>query len=213
MEMASTEAPGERSPSNIYIIGAQSTGKTTLVTALGHYFGQNLKSYGLAENPHQLKEVARGVLREHGFTASDITTSKSRALELQRLIIQAQIRAEKALEHSWYIADRSALDAVAYAQQYVGESEAHGLQQGLTWSEVEHKMRAGTVILCEPGGQWLMDDGVRLMPQDRAEWFELHSHFMRLLTGCNIEYVVLPCSIAGLEERVAFVVDAWRRKR
>ena len=200
-------------PPNIYIIGAQSTGKTTLVTALGKYFAQNLDTEKLISQPHQLKEVARGVLQKHNFTASDITNSKSRALELQQLIIEAQASAESALRNVWYIADRSALDAVAYARQYVGTAEARNLRTGAAWQEVENKMRAGVVILCEPGEAWLIDDGVRLMPQNYGEWFELHAHFMALLAECGIEHVVLPCSVSHLDERVNVVIAAWRQKR
>ncbi|KAI4256206.1 MAG: hypothetical protein L6R42_006348, partial [Xanthoria sp. 1 TBL-2021] len=161
-----------------------STGKTTLVTALGEYFAQNLELQRSTSQPHQLKEVARGVLIRHQFTANDITSSKTRALELQRLIIQAQATAEDALQDTWYIADRSALDAVAYARQYVGEAEARSLREGAVWQEIEDKMRAGVVVLCEPGGEWLIDDGVRLMPRDQAEWFALNSHFQVLLAEC-----------------------------
>ncbi|KAL8836985.1 MAG: hypothetical protein Q9176_005986 [Flavoplaca citrina] len=200
-------------PPNIYIIGAQSTGKTTLVLALGDYFAQNLQSEKLPSQPYQLKEVARGVLLRHKFTASDITSSKERSLELQRLIIEAQAAAEGALKDIWYIADRSALDAVAYARQYVGEAEACGLRQGVAWQQVEEKMRAGVVILCEPGGEWLMDDGVRLMPRDRNEWFSLNSHFQILLVECGIPHATLPCSVSTLHERVDFVVQAWKQKQ
>ncbi|KAL8789301.1 MAG: hypothetical protein Q9213_001224 [Squamulea squamosa] len=213
--MTSTEGYGQelpQLPANIYIIGAQSTGKTTLVTALGEYFALNQNTHMLTEQPHQLKEVARGVLKRHKFTASDITNSKSRALELQRLIIEAQALAESALQGTWYIADRSALDAVAYARRYVGEVEARNLRQSSVWQEMEDKMRAGVVVLCEPGGEWLIDDGVRLMPQNQAEWFELHADFEALLTECGIEYVVLPASVSQLADRVQFVVDAWTRK-
>ena len=83
-------------PPNIYIIGAQSTGKTTLVSALDKHFEQH-QTY-LSEptaRPHIIKEVARSVLRDHHFTADDIATSKPRALQLQRLILDAQSKAER----------------------------------------------------------------------------------------------------------------------
>ncbi|KAL8800852.1 MAG: hypothetical protein Q9182_004872 [Xanthomendoza sp. 2 TL-2023] len=199
-------------PTSIYIIGAQSTGKTTLVTALGEYFAQDKDPRVDYKPPQQLKEVARGVLKSHNFTASDIRNSKIRALELQRLIIEAQTKAEEAILNEWYIADRSALDAVVYARQYVGAAEASSLQQGTLWHVIEDRMKAGVVILCAPGGQWLIDDGVRLMPEHEGEWFEIHSHFVDLLAECGIEYSMLPCSIMGLDERVQFVIDAWKRK-
>lgn len=214
--MAATEGHDQKSdelPPNIYVIGAQSTGKTTLVTALGEYFAQSLGLETSMSQPHQLKEVARGVLIRHQFTANDITSSKTRALELQRLIIQAQAAAEGALQDTWYIADRSALDAVTYARQYVGEAEARSLREGAVWQEIQDKMRAGVVVLCQPGGEWLIDDGVRLMPRDQAEWFALNSHFQVLLAECGIPYVVLSCSVSLLRQRVEFVLQAWTQKQ
>ncbi|KAL8868951.1 MAG: hypothetical protein Q9198_008012 [Flavoplaca austrocitrina] len=200
-------------PPNIYIIGVQSTGNTTLVLALRDYFAQNLPSEKLPSQPYQLKEVARGVLLRHQFTVSDISSSKERSLELQRLIIEARAAAEGALQHIWYIADRSALDAVAYARQYVGEAEARGLRHGVAWQQVEEKIRAGVVILCEPGGEWLMHDGVRLMPRGRNEWFTLKFHFQIPLVECGIPYATPPCSVSTLRERVDSVVQAWKQKQ
>ncbi|KAL8678358.1 MAG: hypothetical protein Q9186_005283 [Xanthomendoza sp. 1 TL-2023] len=151
--MAGTEPQAQQPlPRNIYIIGAQSTGKTTLVTALGEHFAQHQDPRVDFEPPQQLKEVARGVLKSHNFTASDITNSKSRALELQRLIIEAQTKAEESVPTGWYIADRSALDAVVYARQYVGAAEAFNLRQGALWHVIEERMKAGVVMLCAPGG-------------------------------------------------------------
>ncbi|KAL8691549.1 MAG: hypothetical protein Q9218_003246 [Villophora microphyllina] len=214
--MANTEDEPQHMPQplpNIYIIGTQSTGKTTLVTALGQYFTGEVSHHNLTNAPHQLKEVARGVLKQHSFTASDITNSKVRALELQRLIIDAQASAEADLGDTWYIADRSALDAVAYAQQYVGAAEARDLQQGTAWYGITTRMKSGVVILCEPNVEWLIDDGVRLMPQDQTEWLDLHTQFVSLLAGSGMQYTVLPSSITQLEERVRFVIDIWNRKR
>ncbi|KAL8665417.1 MAG: hypothetical protein Q9202_002310 [Teloschistes flavicans] len=202
-----------QSPPNIYIIGAQSTGKTTLVTALGEHFVQKSHLYALPKEPYQIKETARNVLKQHYFTASDITDSKTRALELQRLIIEAQASAETELGDTWYISDRSALDAVVYAQQYVGAAEAEDLQQGTTWEGIVRRMKVGVVMLCEPNAEWLIDDGVRLMPRDQGEWLELHSHFANLLAGSGIAYTVLPSSVGQLAERVRFVVDLWNEKR
>ena len=193
---------------NIYIIGAQSTGKTTLVSALAtHFANTKHDSPDAFTQPFQLKEVARSVLKKHGFTAHDITSSKARALELQRLIIEAQAKAEVDLGQTWYISDRSALDAVVYARQYVGAVEADELMHGKLWQVHEDRMRAALVVVCEPGGQWLIDDGVRLMPQDREEWFQLHMNFLELLDAIGLAYIVLPCDVAKLEDRVRLILD------
>lgn len=78
---------------NIYVIGAQCTGKTTLVNALEEHFKSNNVDRNMPQ-PTVIQEVARAVLKEKGFTREDITTSPSRALQLQRHILDAQLHAE-----------------------------------------------------------------------------------------------------------------------
>ena len=80
----------------LYIIGAQSTGKTTLVNALEETFHRNesTKAERDVTKPHIIREVARTVLREKHFSRHDIATSPSRALQLQKHILNAQFDAE-----------------------------------------------------------------------------------------------------------------------
>ena len=83
---------------NIYIVGAQCTGKTTLVDALSKFFETQKNRYLHDEatpKPYIIKEVARSVIRKHKFTANDITSSKSRAAQLQKLILAAQCQIER----------------------------------------------------------------------------------------------------------------------
>ncbi|KAL8718567.1 MAG: hypothetical protein Q9225_004314 [Loekoesia sp. 1 TL-2023] len=197
-------------PQNIYIIGAQSTGKTTLVTALASYFEQpRTVSNDTIARPKVISEVARGVLQRHRYTAEDIVSSKTRALELQRLILEAQYEAEDAARNDWYISDRSGLDPLVYARRYVGVDEMSALTQELPWQHLEQKMRRGLVIVCEAGGKWLVDDGVRLMPQDRDAWLQMHATFCETLNELDIVYYVLPASITGLPHRIEFVLTKW----
>ncbi|KAI4131231.1 MAG: hypothetical protein LQ338_001324 [Usnochroma carphineum] len=195
---------------NIYIIGAQSTGKTTLATALAMYFEQHPTRLGNnVPKPTVIKEVARGVLQRHNFTAYDIVSSKTRALELQSLILEAQCEAERAASDHWYISDRSGLDPLVYARQYVGTDEALALTQEHAWQHLKGRMSSGLVIVCEAGGEWLVDDGVRLMPQDRDVWLRMHITFCEMLDELSIEYSVLPVSIRDLSSRVEFVLARW----
>ncbi|KAI4116476.1 MAG: hypothetical protein LQ345_003108 [Seirophora villosa] len=196
---------------NIYVIGAQSTGKTTLVTALAQHFEQHHATTGdTADKPMIIKEVARGVLQRHNYTAADIVSSKSRALELQRLILEAQCEAEKAASNLWYISDRSGLDPLVYARQYVGVEETSGLMQEQSWQYLKGMMRSGLVIVCESGGEWLINDGVRLMPQDREAWLQMHGVFCEMLDRISIEYHVLPSATRDINERIEFVLTRWR---
>ena len=200
-------------PPNIYVIGAQSTGKTTLVSALDEYFEQH-RTY-LSEpvtRPHIIKEVARSVLREHHFTAGDIATSKPRALQLQRLILNAQSKAEQSFGQEWYITDRSGLDPLAYAHQYVGDEEARQLRQEDAWQDVEKRIREGLVIVCGIGGEWLVDDGIRLMPESRDDWVKIQSVFCSLLDELGMQYTILPSSVRNLGSRVDFDIEQWRQR-
>lgn len=195
---------------NIYIIGAQSTGKTTLVTALMTYFEQlHANPDGTSTRPKIISEVARGVLQRHHYTAEDIVSSKSRALELQRLILEAQCQAENAVGDDCYISDRSGLDPLVYARRYVGVEEALALAQGPAWQQLQQKMKNGLIIVCEAGGEWLIDDGVRLMPEDRDAWLQMHVAFCEMLDELDIMYHVLPASVASLTDRVDFVLSRW----
>ena len=200
-------------PPNIYVIGAQSTGKTTLVSALDKYFEQH-RTYSSepVPRPHIIKEVARSVLREHQFTADDIVNSKPRALQLQRLILNAQSKAERSCCQEWYITDRSGLDAVAYARRYVGNEEAKQLRQEEAWQDVEKRIRKGVVIVCGVGGEWLMDDGIRVMPESRDDWVEIQSVFCALLDELGMQYTILPCSVRDLSSRVEFVIEQWKNR-
>ena len=195
-------------PPNIYVVGAQSTGKSTLVNALASHFEQHDALAGNAyPRPEVINEVARGVLQRHSFTANDIVSSKSRSLELQRLILEAQREAEVAAGHEWYISDRSGLDPLVYARQYVGVDETGTLMRTDAWQDLERRMKSGLVIVCEAGGEWLVDDGVRLMPQDRDAWIQMHSNFCEMLDKLGIAFHVLPVSIRELGARIEFVLS------
>ncbi|MCJ1280577.1 hypothetical protein MMC21_008406 [Puttea exsequens] len=196
---------------NIYIIGAQSTGKTTLVDALAAYFERRTMDTAMAIlKPKVIKEVARGVLQRHHFKADDIVTSKCKALELQKLILEAQAEAETRASDGWYISDRSGVDPLAYTRRYVGFGETLALKQESPWQHLEEKMKAGLIILCEAGGEWLVDDGIRLMPEDRAAWLQMHTIFCEVLDDAGIKYSILPPSIKDLQSRVNFVVTRWK---
>lgn len=173
------DVPGP--PPNIYIVGAQCTGKTTLVNNLRAYFASAISS---ALPPATVTEVARTVLQTHHFTARDVRIP-ARSLELQRLILQGQATAERmalmpmavvgaSSESSdsqsgaeataaaqnkgeagpvWFISDRSGADPIAYATRYVGSDAAQDLINCSEWSgELRDRMRASVVVVCEASG-------------------------------------------------------------
>ncbi|KAK6839361.1 hypothetical protein PG987_005227 [Apiospora arundinis] len=205
-------------PQSIYIIGAQSTGKTTLVNALEDHFRQ------LSSPPSVIHEVARTLLQKRGtgtnsdrlrytagdcFTVDDIRGSPARSLDLQRRILAGQARAEhdasiaafakspRSRSQHWLVSDRSALDPIAYAWQYV----VAGMRD---------RMAGSLIVLCEAGVDWLTDDGLRLMPTSREEWFRTHEVFCQILKEARLSYIVLPRNVRSTEDRMAFVLRSWR---
>lgn len=193
---------------NIYVVGAQSTGKTTLVDAIEKHFSTS-NPLSTESRPVIIREVARSVLHTHAFAAADIRSSRERALELQTLILHAQLVAERrALEAGgWFISDRSGVDPICYALRYVGGEGASQLIESDEWQELGERMAKGLIIVCEAGGGWLQDDGVRLMPLDRNEWTSFHKLFCNALDQLGMPYTVLPANLIDLSERVDFVLS------
>jgi predicted ATPase len=95
-------------PLNIFIIGAQCTGKTTIVRALEKHFSEQKLL-----QPVVISEVARRVIQETKIYRQDIRSSLERSLALQKAILQAQHKAEYAAAEKWYISDRSGVDPVS----------------------------------------------------------------------------------------------------
>lgn len=191
---------------NIYIVGAQCTGKTTLVNRLDQHFHDNPPPAG---PPAIIKEVARTVLVKHNFTANDITSSQERCLLLQRLILETQAKAEREVLGAgaeWFISDRSGVDPLAYAAQHVGEGAAEELMGSSDWIELRERMQGSLIVVCEAGASWLTDDGVRLMPASMEEWKAFHELFCRMLLRMGLDFVVLSSFVADLGERVEFVL-------
>jgi nicotinamide riboside kinase len=209
----SFKSSADPKPACIYVIGAQCTGKTTLVNALQLYFDKPEHSNWHGSNisaPGIIKEVARNVLKEHNFTAEDITSSRTRALSLQKLILEAQLTAERRIKPDWFISDRSGIDPLIYAKRYVGEGAAKGLFESAEWLELRESMRQSSIVVCEPGSRWLSEDGVRLMPENEDQWMAFHHTFCAFLEEMDIKYRVLPNSTADLGDRVEFVIQYWR---
>ncbi|KAK1834908.1 P-loop containing nucleoside triphosphate hydrolase [Podospora conica] len=192
---------------NVYIVGAQCTGKTTLVNRLDQHFHGDPPPAG---PPAIIKEVARTVLVKHNFTADDITSSQERCLLLQRLILEAQAKAEREVLQAgaaaWFISDRSGVDPIAYASQHVGEGAAEVLMGSSDWLELRERMQGSLIVVCEAGASWLTDDGVRLMPASMEEWKAFHELFCRMLGRMGLEFVVLPSTVVDLGDRVDFVL-------
>jgi nicotinamide riboside kinase len=195
--MAATTIP------NIYVIGAQCTGKTTLVNALQrHFYGEPDFEHNA---PYIISEVARTELRKHGFTTDDIRSSPDQSFAFQKLILTAQVAAERSAlrEKSWFVSDRSGVDPIIYAMRYVGLDSARSLRESAEWSELKGRMTKSLVVVCE-AGKWLVDDGVRLMPEHKQDWIQFHAMFCTFLDEVGLRYQLVPCAMEDLSSRVSF---------
>jgi nicotinamide riboside kinase len=193
---------------NIYIIGAQSTGKTTLVNALEAYWA-DITPENSSQRPRMVREVARTILEKEPSHREDMLTSPTRALQLQQLILASQYDAETRVRAAnactWYICDRSGLDPIVYAKCFVGEDAAAEMLASEVWQELEDRMKEGLVITCEAGCHWLVDDGLRLMPKNVEEWMHVDAAFRELLEERGIGFSVVPKDMVDLHERVQYV--------
>ena len=99
----------------VFICGAHSTGKTTLLNRLLSEPGVNL---------HPVNEIARNIIKENGWQRKDFEpkTNPETFYELQVKILQAQSRIDKELcnESCSYISDRG-IDPIIYCQMYLGK--------------------------------------------------------------------------------------------
>ena len=204
---------------NVFVIGAQSTGKTTIVNELEKIIAEPRDPFPKTQRrqePTIIREVARNVLETHGFTRDDITDSPDRSLQLQRHIMKAQYDAEMAATYksrdAWFIADRSGIDPIVYAFMFVGEAAAEELLASADWHDLEQHMKDGIVCLCEAGTSWLVDDGTRLMPANEQAWMRVDSTFRQLLAARGIPYLVVPRHLEKLDARVNLIIEALMAK-
>lgn len=132
----------------IAIVGTHGTGKTTLASIMADYLGVRF-----------ITEVARQVIRECGYssTAEYIAAGHDAQVYVQEAILRAQIAVESEAAETGFVADRSVLDAAAYASAY-------GLPEGavkpLRDSALAH-VRNYSLLLYVPPVIPLKGDGFR----------------------------------------------------
>ncbi|KAH8897582.1 hypothetical protein GQ53DRAFT_712041 [Thozetella sp. PMI_491] len=202
-----------RRPPSIYIVGAPSTGKSTLVDDLQKHF--NASVIPGVDAPAVVTEVARTVLKQHNFTRDDILASFDACLSLQQLILAAQGEAEEAAlrQAPWFVSDRSGIDPIVYASRYAGPGAPESLLQSADWSILRARMANSVIVVCEAGVKFLVDDGVRLMPQDAEDWYLMHEAFCKILSEQGLPYYVLPNNLFEREERLLLVHSRWEEAR
>lgn len=201
-------------PPNLYLIGPQCAGKTTLLDSLRSYYSVDAHRHFANQYvapPAVIEEVVRKVMNEKGFNAQDLK-NPDRGFELQKHILLGQHNAEKMIQGGWYISDRSGIDVLVYAKAYVGLASAKKLGNMDEWNTLRRRMQDAVVVLCEAGNpNWLSHDHARMAYKSVAEWEQLNEEFHDMLVHQGIGYAVLPKHVLTLMERVSLIHDILSR--
>ncbi|KAI0333201.1 hypothetical protein GY45DRAFT_1245171 [Cubamyces sp. BRFM 1775] len=185
----------------VFVLGPSSSGKTTLCDALAEKLG--------IRPPQYIKEVARNVMKTHGFTRDNTDT-----YEMQYAIMAAQLEAEERAATTLQttivgspkviLSDRSAIDPIVYA----GTSGVPGalnrrrrLLEDVALQKMLPAYRNSLFVVLEPVTEWLEDDGVRSL-EDPERY---NSVLFATLRELGIPYVTIGTEMKDICARVDFV--------
>jgi len=188
----------------IYIVGAASTGKTTLCRAL-------LQKLGL-EGTEFITETARSVMERDGFTRDDVgKLSMQVAIMKEQFLTEVKSREAAASSGRILLSDRSAVDAVVYAVvTAAGAEEAEERIRSLTASRQFQSAlpayRNACFILLAPVPEWLEDDLIRMI--DKQDY--CHEIFRTILNRLSIKFHEIGPEMKSLEERVKTIIRLAR---
>lgn len=199
-------AGNQHFPLCVYLIGPQSTGKTTLVNALSRAFNDKVPI---------IQEIARNVMAEKGYSKIDVDSDdKERRFSMQRDIFAAQVEAEMSFvsssEGTSFLSDRSAIDPLIYLLRYSGREELERLTTNEVWETVRDRYRdtsKSLVLLLSPVEQFLDDDDIRYVPKSLEDWYALAEDFRAYMTDEGIPFIEIGGECLEIEERVLFVLS------
>ncbi|XP_063427271.1 uncharacterized protein LOC134710799 [Mytilus trossulus] len=180
----------------IYLSGAHSTGKTTILNDLKPFLNVQFE-----------EEIARGVIRKFGWQREDFLpeTQPENFLKLNEEIIRRQIQTEE--ENSFmskdFIADRC-IDPLIYVHTYIGDEALRKLREipgVLEWTD---RLKTAFIFVIKPQKECIVDDGVRLSPKLK-ELDVFHNSILR-------EYKLLGIPVFEITEldrqkRKAFILE------
>lgn len=199
MSQSEGEPPRQRMGRNIYIIGPQSTGKTTLVNAISKSLGGDVPV---------IQEVARNVMQEKGYSRIDVDCdNRERRFALQHDIFEAQVQKELTFIQSdvEFLSDRSAVDPLVYLMHYSGRTELTRITSTDKWRKVRERYadsKQSLVVLLSPVSSFLVDDDIRYMSKSLEDWNALASSFRQFLLEEEIAFVELGEEILDIKGRV-----------
>jgi nicotinamide riboside kinase len=188
---------------NVYIIGPQSTGKTTLVKALVDSLGVEVPV---------IQEVARKVMQERGYSRIDVDSSDhERKFGLQHDIFNAQVEKEMTFIRAGtaFVSDRSVIDPLIYLFHYSGREAMNRITSTDEWQKVRDRYgntKQSLVILLSPVPEFLIDDNVRYMSKSLDDWHFLAANFRVFLEEEEIPYIEIGKDVLDIKDRVARVM-------
>ncbi|XP_074652862.1 uncharacterized protein LOC141907185 [Tubulanus polymorphus] len=181
----------------IYICGAHSTGKTTLL----HDVIPHLK------NIHVVEEVARKIIERNGWSRNDFQPSKNPEMfrRLNTEIIEEQMRID---EHNTsqnidFISDRG-LEPLVYCEYYINSEAKRELLElpGLrTWL---NRLKRSLLFVVSPHVECLSEDGVRLQ-SSISELRSFTELLVRELDKHQIPFILI--DNLNRQERINLVLD------
>jgi nicotinamide riboside kinase len=191
---------------SIYVVGPQSTGKTTLINALKQRLDPAVPV---------IREVARKVMQDKGYTREDVDSDDGeRRFSMQRDIFNAQLEAEGKILDSetdaTLLSDRCAIDPVVYLAHYSGAEDARKITSTDDWQKVCRRYADTTrslIILLLPVMEFLVDDNIRYVAKSVQEWRALATTFQTLMKEEGIPVVEIGEECLELQERVAVVLE------
>ncbi|CAG8536704.1 5563_t:CDS:1 [Gigaspora margarita] len=181
----------------IVLVGAHSVGKTTLAKFIKSHINGIL-----------VTEIARTLIKELNLNADILRNDPDKSLEFQATIIKAQCVKEEEIEHELAILDRSALDAIIYAQAFCKKrwKELLDMEETNKCLERYRQKNKYLIFLIEPQKECLKADGVRMMPIDYEEWISFSTSFKNLMNEYNIEFNTI--NVLDLNQRYSIVMNA-----
>ena len=171
----------------IYLVGAHSTGKTTLARWIRDTYGVPM-----------ISEVARGVLAEMEAQLTSLRSDLNLVDRYQREVFERQIAAEMA-HPGGFVSDRSFCN-LAYAAHHA--RILHDISNSKALKEYMHFVKDGLVFFVRPHRELLADDGVRV----DATWEEvvrIDGMVKFMLEWFDVPYV--PIASLAMQERVRLV--------
>lgn len=173
----------------IYLVGAQSTGKTTVLNYITDRY-----------NINKITEVAREVLAKYGNDLKKIRSDIDLCKSFQMDIIEEQIQKEKMTEEP-YICDRG-IDILAYFAMHT-KSTLNVLEKDYVKDYIQsYTDKDSLVIFVRPQKEIITDDGIR-GDLSLENIYQIDGMIKYILESNDINYLVMKTK--HMNERIRFL--------